>query len=93
MGDFVYVSGPAGCEHTDDHGRRGWGTRKHFKAHGRSIAHRSKRMHGELIFRSAGAKHFWVACILRCISNGLLGVQDRNAQTVKARRDPGSIYP
>ena len=27
MGDFVYVSGPAGCEHTDDHGRRAWGTR------------------------------------------------------------------
>ena len=27
MGDFVFVSGPAGCEHTDDHGRRAWGTR------------------------------------------------------------------
>ena len=39
-------------------GHGGLATRKHFKVHGRSIAHRSKRMHGELVFRSAGAKHF-----------------------------------
>ena len=78
MGDFVYVSGPAGCEHTDDHGSRGWGTRKHFKAHGRFVAHRSKRMHGELV-SLCWCERLWVACILRCISNWLLGVLDVRA--------------
>ena len=34
----------AGCEHTDDHREVGWGTRKHFKAHGRSAAQISRRM-------------------------------------------------
>ena len=42
----------AGCEHTDDHSRRGWGTRKHFKVHGRFVALISRRVHGELVFRS-----------------------------------------
>ena len=45
-----FISERAGCEHTDDHREVGWGTRKHFKAHGRFVAHRSKRMHGELVF-------------------------------------------
>ena len=45
-----FISQRAGCEHTDNYREVGWGTRKHFKVHGRSIAHRSKRMHGELVF-------------------------------------------
>ena len=40
----------AGCEHTDDHREVGRGARKHFKEHGHSLAHRSKRIHAELVF-------------------------------------------
>ena len=39
-----FISQRAGCEHTDDHREVGWGTRKHFKAHGRSAAQISRRM-------------------------------------------------
>ena len=33
QGDFVFVSGPAGCEHTGDPSHSGGGTGIHFKAH------------------------------------------------------------
>ena len=33
QGDLVFVSGPAGCEHTGDPSHSGGGTGIHFKAH------------------------------------------------------------
>ena len=45
-----FVSGPAECEGTGNHSQQDGGTCTYFKVHGRSLAHRSKRIHGELVF-------------------------------------------
>ena len=45
-----FVPGPAGSEGTGNHSQQGGGTCIYCKEHGRSLAHRSKRIHGELVF-------------------------------------------
>ena len=45
-----FVPGPAGCEGTGNHSQQDGGTCIYCKEHGRSLAHCSKRIHGELVF-------------------------------------------
>ena len=45
-----FVSGPAECEGTGNHSQQDGSTCIYCKEHGRSLAHRSKRIHGELVF-------------------------------------------